>query len=94
MAFGAELKRRKWFCINGVNMISEYSQKLYNDWHDSLTKEQLKILEKRKKEKSREAMKSLYSMMSMLEIFGGHYYNTLVKNAISYEEESRKNSLL
>ena len=40
MAWYAELKRRKWYCINGIDMMRIYKQKLYDDWYNSLTDEQ------------------------------------------------------
>lgn len=40
MAWYAELKRRCWYCICGVDMIREYKQKLCDDWYNSLTDEQ------------------------------------------------------
>lgn len=50
MAWRAELKRRKWYCINGVDMISIYKQKLYDDWYNSLTDEQKQRLDEYRKE--------------------------------------------
>ena len=51
MAWYAELKRRKWYCINGIDMILLYKQKLYDDWYNSLTDEQKQRLEEYRKEK-------------------------------------------
>lgn len=52
MAWYAELKRRKWYCLNGIDMIQIYSQKLYDDWYDSLTDEQKQRLEEYRKAKA------------------------------------------
>ena len=52
MAWYAELKRRKWYCINGVNMIQIYRKKLYDDWYNSLTKKQKQRLEEYEKEEA------------------------------------------
>lgn len=52
MAWYAELKRRKWYCINGIDMIQIYSQKLYDDWYNSLTDEQKQRLEEYRKAKA------------------------------------------
>ena len=52
MAWYAELKRRKWYCINGVDMIWLYKQKLYDDWYNLLTDEQKQRLEEYRKEKA------------------------------------------
>ena len=52
MAWYAELKRRKWDCINGVDMIRLYRKKLYDDWYNSLKKKQKQRLEEYRKEKA------------------------------------------
>ena len=52
MAWYAELKRRTWYCINGVDMMRIYKQKLYDDWYNSLTEEQKQRLEEYKKAKA------------------------------------------
>lgn len=52
MAWFAELKRRKWYCINGVDMIQIYRKKLYDDWYNSLTDEQKQQLEEYRKAKA------------------------------------------
>lgn len=69
MAWFAELKRRKWYCINGIDMIHWYKHKLYDDWYNSLTEEQKQRLEeyrKAKEEKSRrEAREALQSLLMM-----------------------------
>lgn len=52
MAWYAELKRRKWHCINGIDMIRLYKQKLYDDWYNSLTDEQKQRLEEYRKEEA------------------------------------------
>lgn len=52
MAWYAELKRRKWYYINGVDMIHWYKRKLYDDWYNSLTEEQKQRLEEYRKAKA------------------------------------------
>ena len=52
MAWYAELKRRKWYCINGIDMIQLYRKKLYDDWYNSLTDEQKQRLEEYRKTKA------------------------------------------
>lgn len=52
MAWYAELKRRKWYCINGVDMIRLYRKKLYDDWYNSLTDDQKQRLEEYRKEQA------------------------------------------
>ena len=47
MAWWAEVKRRHWYCINGVNRIEEYNNWLYQQWWNSLSEDQKKILKSR-----------------------------------------------
>ena len=76
MAWYAELKRRKWNCINGIDMIQLYRKKSYDDWYNSLTDEQKQLLEEYRKAKAeknrreaREAMQRLLMMSSMVSGF-------------------------
>lgn len=73
MAWYAELKRRKWFCINGVDMIQIYSQKLYDDWYNSLTDEQKQRLEERRK--AREEKRKHDAEMALVEL--GMMFDTM-----------------
>ena len=59
MAYYAELKRRKWYCINRMNMINMYNKYLYDEWHNSLTEEQKQRLEERRKAEEREVIYKL-----------------------------------
>ena len=52
MAWYAELKRRKWYCINGIDMIQLYRKKLYDDWYNSLSDEQKQRLVEYRKAKA------------------------------------------
>lgn len=69
MAWYAELRRRKWYCINGVDMIQIYKKKLYDDWYNSLTDEQKQRLEEYRKAKvekdRREAQEAIQSLLMM-----------------------------
>ena len=69
MAWRAELKRRGWYCICGVNMISWYSKYLYDEWWNSLSQEQKERIEQRRKDKrereARECKELMYRLMSM-----------------------------
>lgn len=67
MAWYAELKRRKWYCINGVDMISFYNQKLYDDWYNSLTDEQKQRLEEYRKEKAEQRKRDAEMALARLE---------------------------
>lgn len=40
MAWYAELKRRRWYCIIEMDAIHEFKKKLYDDWWQSLTPEE------------------------------------------------------
>lgn len=63
MAWYAELKRRKWYCINGIDMVSLYSQKLYDDWYNSLTEEQKQRYEEYKKAKAEKREREFKNML-------------------------------
>lgn len=39
MAWAAELKRRNWYCINGVFMPQIFSRQLRAEWYASLSEE-------------------------------------------------------
>lgn len=77
MAWYAELKRKKWYCINGIDMIQLYRKKLYDDWYNSLSDEQKQRLEeyrKAKVEKSRrEAREALQRLLMMTGMVAGLY---------------------
>lgn len=68
MAWYAELKRKKWYCINCVDMIQIYKQELYNNWYNSLSEEQKRKLEEDRKmqmEKKRlEARMKLHKLLN------------------------------
>lgn len=89
MAWNAELKRKRWHCINGIDMIRIYSQKLYDDWYNSLTDEQKQRLEeyrKRKLEKSkREARVAIQKLLMMTGMVAGLYNRHDKDNGI-YDE--------
>lgn len=72
MAWFAEMKRRHWYRVIGVNMIYWYSNKLYDEWWESLTDEQRELIEerrrKRKDHEKSEVMTSLMSLAMMTDI--------------------------
>lgn len=78
MAWYAELKRRKWYCINGVDMIHAYKRKLYDDWYNSLTDEQKQRLEEYRKAKAekdrREAREAMQRLLMMTGMIAGLYH--------------------
>lgn len=66
MAWYAELKRRRWHCINGQDMIGWYSGYLYDLWWSSLTEEQKATIEEnRRKEKERNGRELYTSLMKL-----------------------------
>lgn len=75
MAWFAELKRRRWYCINQFDAIRWYSKYLYNEWYNSLTEEQKQRLEenrRRKREKTeREAQEAIRRLAIMAGIITG-----------------------
>ena len=69
MAWRAELLRRRWYCINGFDMISWHSKYLYDEWWNSLSQEQKERIEQRRKDKrereARECKELMCRLMSM-----------------------------
>ena len=66
MAWYAELVRKRWYCICGIDMIYEYKKKLYDDWYNSLTEEQKKRLEEIRRKKREKADYELKTIMMQL----------------------------
>ena len=67
MAYYAELKRRKWYCINGTrSMIHVYRKMLYDQWYESLTDEQKQRLKERKKQEHESELRQLEHHTQML----------------------------
>lgn len=74
MSFYAELRRRKWYCVNGVNMIRFYRTYLYDIWYNSLSEDDKRYLEEYKKKSREKAEKEVQNaMMRMLKIFDIFY---------------------
>lgn len=73
MAWYAELKRRKWHCINGIDMIHLYKRKLYDDWYDSLTDEEKQRLEEYRKENAEKRKRDAEMALARL----GMLFNTM-----------------
>ena len=69
MAWRAELKRRRWYCINGFNMVGWYSDLLYDEWWNSLTQEQQqRVIERRKQRRLQEERETRTAIMKLLSI--------------------------
>lgn len=82
MAWYAELRRRKWYCINGVDMVLWYKRYLYDIWWSSLSEvEKYAVIERRKQDEKRkerrlkefiamtDAINSVYSKMGIGEFY-------------------------
>lgn len=72
MAWYAELKRRKWYCIKGVDMICFYKKYLYDEWYNSLTDEQKQRLEERRQAKKRKEEREARAAMQQLAFLTGY----------------------
>lgn len=59
MAWYAELKRRQWYCINGIDTITDYRKARYEAWYSSLSEEQKQHLEERKRLREKQAEEEL-----------------------------------
>lgn len=66
MAFYAELKRRKWYCVNQFNAIRWYRKYLYDEWYNSLTEEQKQILEENKRRREEKRHKEAQAALQRL----------------------------
>lgn len=70
MAYYAELRRRNWYRLNGMrNMIYVFSEKLYQEWYDSLSEEDKQYLderERKRKEKANAEFDMLLHRMGMM----------------------------
>jgi len=90
MAWYAELKRRRWYCINGGNAIRWYKRKLYDEWWTSLSEEEKAAVEenrKRAKEKRERAAKAAVGrLLSMTAMMAGLSERTGNKYGDLYDE--------
>ena len=79
MAWYAELKRRKWYCIKGIDMIYIYQKHLYDEWYNSLTDEQKQRLEESlkatKEKREREAREAIQRLAIMTGVIGSRTTN-------------------
>lgn len=79
MAWYAELKRRKWYCINGFQAINWYRRYLYDEWYNSLTDEQKQRLEenrrKREERRKQEAQAAIQRLAFMTAAVAGLNHN-------------------
>lgn len=80
MAWYAELVRKCWYCICGIDMIHEYKKKLYDDWYNSLTEEEKERLAEIKKQKQEKADQELKMIMSQLSAMKTLLSELLIEN--------------
>lgn len=66
MAWYAELVRKRWYYICGIDMIHEYKKKLYDNWYNSLTEEEKERLTEIKEQNQEKADQELKMIMSQL----------------------------
>lgn len=75
MAWYAELRRRDWYCIMGMDMVYEYRRECYENWYASLTDDQRQELkerhERREAEKQEKFRRTLFGLMSPFLILSG-----------------------
>ena len=90
MAWYAELRRRKWYCINGINMVNIYKHKLYDDWYNSLTNEQKQQLQ----EYYYQDDYSLSEIAEILNVSRNAVYDNLKKAVHSLEKYEEKLQLM
>ena len=78
MAWYAELKRIKWYCINEWDAITWYSNYLYYEWWNSLTDEDKKRIEelnrKKKEQEKKELDKSIMNLYMLLNTMDKHFF--------------------
>lgn len=63
MMWYAEIKRIRWPLIRGWDAIAWYGQHLYDQWYNSLTKEQKEELLKRQQQEDKQAIDRFCHMM-------------------------------
>lgn len=81
MAVYAEMKRLKWHCIKGFDIIAWYSQWRYDTWYASLSEEDkakyayyLKREKLEKERKARTALLNLLGIHTMCSLLTGDTY--------------------
>ena len=90
MAWRAELIRRRWYCINGFDMITWYSNFLYDEWWNSLSEEQRQKIENYRRNKrereQREARMAVMRLMFMSCMIAGISERTRHSNNVTYSD--------
>lgn len=68
MAWAAELKRRNWYCINGIFMPQIFRKYLYDQWYESLSDEDKQRLAEQKKKKKEQEDRELQNTLCEIEM--------------------------
>lgn len=80
MAWNAEKKRRRWYCVNGWNAIAWYDEFLYDQWWNSLTdEEQQKVKEYERKKREREEQR-LQQALSRMDLILNTFADSVYRN--------------
>lgn len=75
MAWYAELRRRRWYCINGSDMVLWYKRYLYDRWWSSLSEvEKCAVIERRKLDEKRKELR-LKEFIAMSNAINSIYSN-------------------
>lgn len=72
MAFYAEMCRRRWYCVKGMQLIRWYKRKLYDDWWNSLTDEEKEIVEHNRKVREEHRQRELEESIMRLGAISAH----------------------
>ena len=88
MAWYAELCRKNWYCINGIDMIYEYKKFLYDEWYNSLTEEQKVILEENKKHQEEQRKREINTELAKLAMMSG-----MITNLYNKSNKDRYNNM-
>ena len=83
MAFYAEMKRRNWYRVCGINMINEYKRFLYDQWYNSLTEEQKIKLEENKKRREEQRQRELNTELAKIAMMSGMIANLYSRSVSS-----------
>lgn len=68
MAWAAELKRRHWYCINGVFMPSVFRKYLYDQWYESLSDEDKQYVTEQRKKRQEQEDRELQDTLREIEL--------------------------
>ena len=81
MAWYSELKRRKWYCICGIDMVYVYRKKLYDDWWSSLTDEEKSLVEDRRRIREEQRKRELRTSLAELSMITQHIVGMSSRNS-------------